>query len=192
MNKIFIYGLFAGFVILSVYKSGISLLNKPGNAVQEEIPLSLIDINFTRDSNTKGMPDYVIKHHQDEEKSLKLANLKGKPVVLHFWATWCEPCKKELPYYNKFIASNSDIVHVALTPDGTTKEKIVAFFAQNGLKNIPVMTDDSGIISKFFDVKAFPTTLFINKEGVLVGRVIGIVDWQDPKTMELLLQTFAS
>jgi thiol-disulfide isomerase/thioredoxin len=192
MNKNFIYGLCAAFIILSVYKSGTTLLNKKETAVQEEIPLSLIDINFSRDSNTKGMPDYVMKNHEAEEKSFKLADLKGKPIVLHFWATWCEPCKKELPFYDKFIASNSDITHVALTPDGTTKDKIKAFFVQNDLKNIPVMTDDSGIISKFFDVKAFPTTLFINKEGILVGRVIGIVDWQDPKTIELLLQTFAT
>jgi thiol-disulfide isomerase/thioredoxin len=191
MNKNFIYGLCAAFVLISVYKSGQSLLSKTHYAEQEEIPLSLIDINFTRESNPKGMPDYVIEKHDKESKEFKLGDLKGKPVVLHFWATWCQPCQKELPYYDKFIAARADIVHVALTPDGTAKEKIQGFFAQNGFRNIPVMTDKAGIISKYFEVRGFPTTLFINKEGTLVGRVMGIVDWQDPKTIELLLKTFA-
>ncbi|MDP5370397.1 MAG: hypothetical protein NWR39_02345, partial [Pseudomonadota bacterium] len=95
------------------------------------------------------------------------------------------------PYYDKFIAAHKEIAHVALTPDGTTKEKSKAFFAQHGFKNIPVMTDKAGAVSRYFEIKGFPSTLFINKEGVLVGRVVGIVDWQDPKTVELLLKTFA-
>ena len=191
MNKNFIYGLCAAFVIISAYKSSQSLLNKKDDVVQEEIPLSLIDINFSRETNPKGAPDIAIGKHEKESKEFKIADLKGKPVVVHFWATWCQPCQKELPYYDKFIAAQKEIVHVALTPDGTTKEKIKAFFAQHGFKNIPVMTDKAGAVSKYFEVKGFPTSVFINKEGNVVGRVVGIVDWQDPKTVELLLKTFA-
>lgn len=191
MNKNFIYGLCAAFVFLSVYKSGQSLLSKKGEVAQEEIPLSLIDINFSRETSSKSLPDIVIEKHENESKEFKLADLKGKPVIVHFWATWCQPCQKELPYYNKFITAHEGIIHVALTPDGTKKEKIKSFFRQNGFKNIPVMTDKAGAISKYFEVKGFPTTLFINKEGTVVGRVTGIVDWQDPKTVELLLKTFA-
>ncbi len=191
MNKNFIYGLCAAFVIISAYKSSQSLLNKKDDVAQEEIPLSLIDINFSRETNSKSLPDIAIEKHGKESKEFKLADLKGKPVVLHFWATWCQPCQKELPYYDKFIAANTEITHVALTPDGTTKEKIKAFFSQHGFKNIPVMTDKAGAVSKYFEVKGFPTSVFINKVGNVVGRVVGIVDWQDPKTVELLLKTFA-
>ncbi len=191
MNKNFIYGLCAAFVIISAYKSSQSLLNKKDDVVQEEIPLSLIDINFSRETNSKSLPDIAIEKHEKESKEFKLADLKGKPVVLHFWATWCQPCQKELPYYDKFIAANTEITHVALTPDGTTKENIKAFFTRHGFKNVPVMTDKAGAISKYFEVKGFPTTVFINKVGNVIGRVVGIVDWQDPKTVELLLKTFA-
>ena len=191
MNKNFIYGLCAAFIIISAYQSSQSLLNKSKEIEQEEIPLSLLDINFVRDASSKGMPDYAITKHEKESTEFKLEDLKGKPVVVHFWATWCGPCQKELPYYDKFIEAHAEIVHVALTPDGTTHDKIKAFFMQNGFKNVPVMTDKAGIISKYFDVKSFPTTLFINKEGKLVGRIMGIADWQDPKTVALLLKTFA-
>ncbi|MDP3371566.1 MAG: TlpA disulfide reductase family protein [Candidatus Paracaedibacteraceae bacterium] len=191
MNKNFIYGICAAFIVVSAYSTSKTLLNKSVTVEQEEVPLSLIDINFVRDSNPKSMPDYKITKHGEKGEEFKLGDLKGKSVVVHFWATWCQPCQKELPFYDKFIASRPEIVHVALTPDGTKKDKIKAFFAQNGLKNIPVMTDEAGIISKYFETKAFPTTLFISKEGVLVGRIMGIVDWQDPKTVELLVKTFA-
>ncbi|MES2252738.1 MAG: TlpA disulfide reductase family protein [Pseudomonadota bacterium] len=191
MNKNFIYGLCAAFILVSVYRGGTTLLNKGDLVEQEEIPLSLIDINFSRETNPKGMPDYVITKHEKESKEFKLADLKGKPIVLHFWATWCGPCKVELPHYDRFIAKNTEIVHVALTTDGTDKDKIKAFFAQNDLKNVPVMTDSAAIVSKYFSITANPTTLFINKEGKLVGRIIGVVDWQDPKTITLLLKTFA-
>jgi len=191
MNKNFIYGLCAAFILVSAYKSGKNLLNKGDMVEEEEIPLSLIDINFSREKNPKGMPDYVITKHDKESKEFKLADLKGKPVVIHFWATWCPPCKLELPHYDKFIPKNTEIVHVALTTDGKDKDEIKAFFAQNDLKNIPVMTDSAAIFSKYFSINANPTTLFINKEGKLVGRIIGVVDWQDPKTTALLLNTFA-
>lgn len=191
MNRNFIYGICAAFIVVSAYSTSKTLLTRSVTVEQEEIPLSLIDINFVRDSKSKSMPDYKIKKYSNKDEEFKLGDLKGKPVVVHFWATWCQPCQKELPFYDKFIASRPEIMHVALTPDGTTKDKIKAFFMQNGLKNIPVMTDEAGVISKYFEIKAFPTTLFINKEGNLIGRIMGIVDWQDPKTVELLVKTFA-
>lgn len=189
MNRTFVYGIFTAFIIVSAYKSSQTLLNKSEIIEKEEIPLSLIDINFVRDSKPKSMPDYKITKHGDKSEEFKLGDLKGKPIIVHFWATWCQPCQKEMPHYDKFINAHPEIAHVALTPDGTTKDKIKAFLMQNGYRNIPVMTDDSGIISKYFETKAFPTTLFINKEGVLIGRIMGIVDWQDPKTAELLVKT---
>ncbi|MDP5370396.1 MAG: hypothetical protein NWR39_02340, partial [Pseudomonadota bacterium] len=66
MNKNFIYGLCAAFILISAYKSGQALLNKKDDVVQEEIPLSLIDINFSREANSKSMPDIAIEKHEKE------------------------------------------------------------------------------------------------------------------------------
>ncbi len=192
MNKSFIYGLCAAFITFILLKVGGSLLDKKPEMEHEEISLSLIDIGFLENTSNKQMPSHVItKHEGDKRETFTLANLKGKPVILHFWATWCQPCKAELPFYNKFITQHPEIKHVALTPDGATSDTIKRFLNTNNYTNVPVMTDDKGSIAKYFGVQGFPSTLFINKEGQLVGFIAGIVDWKDPKTTELLIKTFA-
>ncbi len=192
MNKSFIYGICAAFITFVLLKVGGSLLDKKPTVENEEIVLSLIDIGFLENTSSKPMPTHIItKHDGDQKETFTLGDLKGKPVILHFWATWCQPCKAELPFYNKFIAQHPEIKHVALTPDGTKSDAIKQFLSTNNHTNVPVMTDDKGAVAKYFGVQGFPSTLFINKEGQLVGLIAGIVDWKDSKTTELLLKTFA-
>ena len=192
MNRSFVYGLCAALATFVLLKVGSSILDKKPIANAEDIPLTLLDIGFIKDSSSKQMPSHKITtHNNDNNETFTLPDLKGKPVILHFWATWCQPCKTELPFYNKFIEQHPEIKQVALTPDGSTKDTIKNFLKTNSYSNVPVMTDDKGSVAKYFGVQSFPSTLFINKEGKLVGTVTGIVDWNDPKTTELLIETFA-
>ena len=191
MKRTFLYGIFAAFVLIVVVKGGGMLLSKKGN--EETAPeLTLLEINFVRDTDNKDLISTLITKHSDPKEEIRLPNLKGKPVIVHFWATWCNPCIRELPHYNSFVKEHPEIVHIPLTPDGTTADKISAFYAQNSLKSLPIVTDDKGAVARYFEVKSFPTTLFINKEGKVVGRIIGIIDWNDKATTDLLLKTFAA
>jgi thiol-disulfide isomerase/thioredoxin len=191
MNKVFLYGIVTATVVLSVYKGGTMLLSKKDPLEDTETSLSLLEINFLREAAAAtALPTATLtKHDGDKTESFTLESLKGKPIIVHIWATWCGPCVKELPHYDAFVKDHPEISHVALTPDGTTVDNIKTFFKQKSLVNMPVLTDEKGVVSRTFGVKAYPTTILINKDGKVLGRVTGPVDWQDKRVCDLILKT---
>lgn len=116
-----------------------------------------------------------------------LSDYKGKVVFLNFWATWCPPCKQEMPHieelYNEYNLNQEDVVFLGVTnpksdeyPNNQdeTKEDITAFLDENGY-TFPTVFDETGELFEAYYISAFPTTFMIDKEGNVAGYVPGMM-----------------
>jgi len=139
-------------------------------------------------------PDFTLKDLNGVEKSLK--EFRGKVVLLNFWATWCSPCRIEIPsmveLYKKYKDRGLEIIGVNL--DKLGKSDVEKFSLEHKI-NFPVLLNPSGNIAALYGVVALPTTVFLDRNGKIKGRISGAVDWTaeaNLKTVELLLELNAS
>ncbi len=106
-------------------------------------------------------------------KSVSLSDLRGKPILLNFWATWCPPCRLEMPYLQQIYDSWSAKGLVLLEIDiGESSAIIEKFLADNNL-SLPVLLDIDKKVALTYGIAAIPTTFFIDKNGVIQEKVIG-------------------
>ena len=100
-------------------------------------------------------------------------------LIINFWATWCAPCKKEMPSLNK-LAENmkyDDVRIITVASGRNSKEAIESFFSDNDLVNLNKFRDPKGKIAMGYGVTALPTTVVIDPSGKEIGRIIGDIDW---------------
>lgn len=113
--------------------------------------------------------------------TLSLSELRGKVVFLNFWATWCPPCREEMPsmekLYNTFKAEGFEILAVDLQED----EKTVADFVKKYKLTFPVVLDTSGRTGSTYGVRGIPTTYIVDREGGIIGAVVGGKNWDTPE-----------
>jgi thiol-disulfide isomerase/thioredoxin len=104
-------------------------------------------------------------------------SLRGKKLVINFWATWCAPCKEELPTLQVFSDLQDPNQTVVLTINVKEPATRALRFMQNNQMNLPLIPDPQGEWAKKFDVKVFPTTLLVAPSGHIRWRIVGEVDW---------------
>ncbi|SHH67879.1 TlpA family protein disulfide reductase [Clostridium grantii] len=121
----------------------------------------------------KEVPDFTLKNLNGEEVSL--SDYKGKIVIVNFWATWCKYCVKEMPDLQKFDDENDEIVVLAVNVQ--EDYDIVKNYIDNSAYSFPVLLDETGNISSTYLVSSFPTSFFINEEGILLGSVPGMMTY---------------
>jgi thiol-disulfide isomerase/thioredoxin len=112
----------------------------------------------------------------------RLSDLKGKVVVLNFWATWCAPCREEMPSLDRLQAAfdPNEVVVVALAVERSAPERIKAFLDEVGVNRLAVYRDATAATSRAVGVPGLPATLLVDREGREVGRVLGIAEWDGP------------
>jgi thiol-disulfide isomerase/thioredoxin len=117
-----------------------------------------------------------------------LADFNGKVVVLNLWATWCVPCRKEMPALDRLQASlgGADFAVVPLSIDRGGRETVAKFYAEIGIRKLPVYTDASGEAVHALGAVGLPTTLVLDRAGEEIARIIGPADWDAPKVAEIL------
>lgn len=125
---------------------------------------------------TTGSPAADFKVYDSEGNSVNLSDNKGKPTVVNFWATWCSPCKEELPYFNTLAEEMGDkvnfmMVNVEAGSDNTFND--VLDFVKKNNYSFPVYHDRESDASKAYGVQSIPMTLFIDAQGNIVGSRIG-------------------
>jgi len=106
-----------------------------------------------------------------DRTTLSLKDLKGKKVVLNFWATWCPPCKEEIPELVSFYKNNHDQVEI-LAVHVDNNQNIKEFVQQYGMK-FPVVIDRNSLVSNLYGVFVVPTTFFIDENGYVRARHMG-------------------
>jgi thiol-disulfide isomerase/thioredoxin len=118
-------------------------------------------------------------------KPVRLSDHKGKTVVLNFWATWCEPCRSEMPSLAQLQeVSGADVVVLAVN----FKESVAKIEQLSKTSGIQInwLRDPEGQAAKAFDVRVFPSTLIIDKTGKPLRKIIGEVDWSGVQAERLL------
>ena len=107
-----------------------------------------------------------------EGPDLSVAELEGKPLVINIWATWCPPCRRELPMMAE-VAEESRGVQFVFMSQGEAEDTVASFLESEGLELPLVLLDQKNEISRHFRAFGLPTTIFFNAEGEYVGRKIG-------------------
>ncbi|MBS4211110.1 MULTISPECIES: redoxin domain-containing protein [Neobacillus] len=122
-------------------------------------------------------PDFQLKNI--EGQNVRLSDFKGKKVILNLWATWCPPCKAEMPhmkdFYQKQKGKDVEIVAVNLTTSEKNPESVEQFVKDYGL-TFPVLLDENGEIGDVYQAITIPTSYFIDTNGIIHERIVGPMD----------------
>lgn len=125
-----------------------------------------------------------------EGRELSLENFRGKTILLNIWATWCVPCREEMPALGRLQAtlggSDFEVVPLSIDRDGLAKVK--AFYEELSLKALGIYVDASGKAAYRLNTVGIPTTLLINPEGLETGRLVGPAEWDGPELVNLIQQ----
>ena len=150
----------------------------------EDIPFNNIAINET----PKLISPIIFEDFYGNEVELK--NYLGKLIILNFWATWCAPCKKEMPTLDNLYQNNNfknlQVFAVNIEQPNTLKTK--KFFSDLNIKKLEIFFDRNLNFVKEFKLRGVPTTILINKKGQEFARIIGDVNFQDEKFLKWLLK----
>ena len=122
------------------------------------------------------------------DKIINLKDFKNKLVVINFWATWCAPCKEEMPSLNN-IKNISELKKINIIPINIGEEeyeKSKIFFDELGIDNLEIFSGPSGDLAKKFKLRGVPTTIILDKEGHEISRIIGSIDFLDKQFLEWL------
>jgi len=173
-GKIFFHFFFVIVLILS--------LNIQADGREEDL---FSKIGITPIKGDKKTPDFSLQDLNG--KKFGLNQFKGKVIFLNFWATWCGPCKEEMPglevLYQKF--KDKKFILLAISVDYEGLQPVQEFINKHHY-TFPVLLDPKCEILDLFEVKGIPTTFLIDKKGKMVGKAIGPRDWKSPEAVSLI------
>jgi thiol-disulfide isomerase/thioredoxin len=119
-------------------------------------------------------------------KKIELSSFRGKVAFLTFWTTWCPSCKLEMPVLEKLYARYRDGGFLVLAVNiEEPPNKVAEYFRAKGLSYTPLL-DPRGQLARRLGVRAVPTTLIVNRRGLILGRAVGARHWDSPKGHRLL------
>jgi len=149
-----------------------------------DVPLKNLVIN----ENPKPITSLIFEDYNGEKTDLK--NYHGKLMILNFWATWCAPCKKEMPSLDRLSQNDNfkNLQVLAVNLEEPNREKTKKFFKNLNIKKLKVFFDPNLNFVKEFKLRGVPTTIIINKKGEEFAKIIGEVDFEDKKFIKWLLK----
>jgi len=158
----------------------------------------LITINFSYAFEKPDLKNLVLinnpKLYEDinfmdiNQKNVNLDDFKGKLLILNFWATWCAPCREEMPSLDD-LQSNTELNNLKIFPINIGQEDISksqSFFRELNIKNLDIYIDAPITLAKKFALRGVPTTILFNKEGKEFARIMGSIDFNDEEFINWL------
>ena len=124
----------------------------------------------------------------DQNNQLNLSDYKGNILLLNFWATWCAPCKEEMPSLD-LLKSNKDLNNLRIFPVNVGQDnvkKAKKFFDDMNIKNLNLYFDENINLTKKFALRGIPTSILLNKNGKEFARIIGSLDFNEENFIEWL------
>ena len=123
-----------------------------------------------------------------DKKQVNLDDYRGKLVLLNFWASWCAPCKEEMPSLDS-LQSNKDLNNLQIFPINVgqdSEKKAKDFFEELDIKTLNIYFDTTITLAKKFQLRGIPTTILISKDGYEFARIIGSIDFESQKFIKWL------
>ena len=197
----------AGFAVLAAI-TGIYLFQadgrKAGSADAEAVALSApAAAGVTRELATGALAAFLVRperkpvadlEFQDAGgKSLKISDWKGRVVLINLWATWCAPCRKEMPdlaELQKELGSK-DFEVVAISVDRKGVEASSVFLKETGADSLKLYIEPTMAIVNDLQVIGLPATVLIDRQGNEIGRLLGPADWASPEAKALIKAALA-
>ena len=142
--------------------------------------------NLVLIKNPKIYKDVIFK--DINQKDVNLDVFKGKLLILNFWATWCSPCREEMPSLDD-LQSNSNFSNLKIFPINIGQEDISKskfFFKELNIKNLDIYIDVPITLAKKFSLRGVPTTILFNKQGKEFARIMGSIDFNDEEFINWL------
>ena len=149
----------------------------------EDVPLNNLAINEI----PKPISPIIFEDFFGKEVNLK--DYHGNLIIINFWATWCAPCKKEMPSLDSLYQDNkfNNLKIFAVNMEQPNKQKTKKFFSDLKIKKLEIFFDKNLNFVKEFKLRGVPTTVLINKEGKEFARIIGEVNFKDKNFLQWLL-----
>ena len=142
--------------------------------------------NLVLIKNPKSYEDVICM--DIDQKNINLYDFKGKLIILNFWATWCLPCREEMPSLDS-LQSNTKLNNLKIFPINIGQEdvsKSESFFKELNIQNLEIYFDTPITLAKKFSLRGIPTTIILNKEGKEFARIIGSIDFNDEEFINWL------
>ena len=142
--------------------------------------------NLVLIKNSKIYEDVIFK--DINQKNLNLDDFKGKLILLNFWATWCAPCKEEMPSLDN-LQSNSNFSNLKIFPINIGQEDVSKsefFFKELNIQNLDIYIDAPITLAKKFSLRGVPTTILFNKQGKEFARIMGSIDFSNEEFINWL------
>lgn len=148
-------------------------------------------ITFVARSEPRDLPDFTFL--KDDGSQASLADWRGKIVLLNLWATWCGPCRKEMPSLDKLKVElgGDDFDLVALSIDRSGLDKPRKFLKEIGVKHLKLYNNSTGKLASSLKAFGMPTTLLISREGKELGRLVGPAEWDSDDAIALIKAAIA-
>ena len=149
-----------------------STISAPQNFVLRDAPVAVPEFEFT----------------DGEGHARTLTDFRGKVVLLNIWATWCLPCRKEMPTLDRLQAAlgGDDFAVVPLSIDRGGVERVKKFFDEIGVQHLAIYVDSSRTANSALDVFGLPATLLVDRQGRELGRLTGPAEWDAPGMIAFL------
>ena len=156
-----------------------------------EAPITIADIQTKKIFNEKKSsvgyfaPSFKLRNIKGNYESLD--SYRGEVVVLNFWATWCAPCRIEMPSFEKLYRRyrSEGVTVLAITLDKNSENKIKSFVDEYGL-SFPILLDEKGEVERLYPSMTIPFTYIIDRQGRIVARVDGAKNWESSETFEAI------
>jgi peroxiredoxin len=120
-----------------------------------------------------------------DARKVRLSDFRGKVVLVNIWATWCPPCRDEMPsmqkLYERFKGEHFEILAVSIDADG--REAVAPFMQQMNL-TFPALLDPKEKIRSLYGITGVPESFIVDRDGILVNKVIGPMDWSSPQVFD--------
>ena len=146
------------------------------------------DTDFSKNLVIHDKPKIIkeLKFKDFNLQDIDLTNKKGNIMIINFWASWCPPCKREMPSLEKLAQDYPNIKIYPINMEKPNKLRAKDFYKSIGITSLDIYFDPEFKLVKEFKMRGLPTSILINKEGKEFGRIVGEIDFNNKNFIEIL------